>query len=156
MTEINFFSEDLQNDPFEYYQHLREQAPVYRDSMTGIYHVSTFDDVRHVLQNPKLFSGQTRSARDTGSPRQHRVNQLFKDKGWLPASTLISRDDPNHKQMRALFNEAFRPAKIEAMDAFVQETAEVLFEPIAAAGHCDWVQAMAVPLPLTINGTAMA
>jgi cytochrome P450 len=150
MTEINFFSEDLQNDPFEYYQHLREQAPVYRDSMTGIYHVSTFDDVRHVLQNPKLFSGQTRSARDTGSPRQHRVNQLFKDKGWLPASTLIGRDDPNHKQMRALFNEAFRPAKIEAMDAFVQETAEALFEPIAASGHCDWVQAMAVPLPLTI------
>ena len=26
MTEINFFSEDLQNDPFEYYQHLRELA----------------------------------------------------------------------------------------------------------------------------------
>jgi len=150
MTEINFFSETLQNNPFDHYHYLRQQAPVYRDSMTGIYHVSRFEDVRHVLQNPVLFSGQTRNIRAQTSERQQRVNTLFKEKGWLPAATLIGRDDPNHKQMRALFNEAFRPAKIEAMDEFVRETAEALFEPIAEAGTCDWVEAMAVPLPLTI------
>ena len=31
------------------------------------------------------------------------------DAGWVPAPTLAGRDDPNHKQMRAMFNEAFRP-----------------------------------------------
>ena len=71
------------------------------------------------------------SAQDRQTERQARVNELFKTKGWLPTATLIGRDDPNHKQMRALFNEAFRPAKIHAMDGFVQQTAESLFEKIA-------------------------
>ena len=147
---VNFFSKALQDQPFEAYQHLRQDAPVYQDPSTGIFHVSRFEDVRHVLQNPILFSGKTRRAQDRQTERQARVNELFKTKGWLPTATLIGRDDPNHKQMRALFNEAFRPAKIHAMDGFVQQTAESLFEKIAGVGQCDWVQAMSIPLPLTI------
>lgn len=118
--------------------------------MTNIFHVSRFEDVRHVLQHPQIFSGKTRRASDPQSSRQKNVNTLFETQGWLPSATLIGRDEPNHKQMRAMFNEAFRPAKINAMDPFVQETAESLFENFATKGQCDWVQAMAVPLPLTI------
>ena len=103
-----------------------------------------------MLQHPQTFSGKTRRASDPQSPRQKNVNTLFETQGWLPSATLIGRDEPNHKQMRAMFNEAFRPAKINAMDPFVQETAESLFEHFSAQGQCDWVQAMAVPLPLTI------
>ena len=124
---VNFFSKALQDQPFEAYQHLRQDAPVYQDPSTGIFHVSRFEDVRHVLQNPILFSGKTRHAQDRQTECQARVNELFETKGWLPTATLIGRDDPNHKQMRALFNEAFRPAKIHAMDGFVQQTAESLF-----------------------------
>ena len=147
---INFFDPDLQNDPFQHYADLRQEAPVYQDPTTNIFHVSRFEDVRHVLQHPQTFSGKTRRASDPQSPRQKNVNTLFETQGWLPSATLIGRDEPNHKQMRAMFNEAFRPAKINAMDPFVQETAESLFENFSAQGQCDWVQAMAVPLPLTI------
>ena len=147
---INFFDPDLQNDPFQHYAELRQEAPVYQDPTTNIFHVSRFEDVRYVLQHPQTFSGKTRRASDPQSPRQKNVNTLFETQGWLPSATLIGRDEPNHKQMRAMFNEAFRPAKINAMDPFVQETAESLFEHFSAQGQCDWVQAMAVPLPLTI------
>ena len=68
----------------------------------------------------------------------------------MPSRTLIARDEPNHKQMRAMFNEAFRPAKINDLEPFVQSTAEDLFATIAETGECDWVSAMSVPLPLTI------
>ncbi len=149
-SNINFFDPGLQNNPFQHYADLRQEAPVYQDPMTNIFHVSRFEDVRHVLQHPQIFSGKTRRASDPQSSRQKNVNTLFETQGWLPSATLIGRDEPNHKQMRAMFNEAFRPAKINAMDPFVQETAESLFENFATKGQCDWVQAMAVPLPLTI------
>lgn len=149
-SNINFFDPGLQNNPFKHYADLRQEAPVYQDPMTNIFHVSRFEDVRHVLQHPQIFSGKTRRASDPQSSRQKNVNTLFETQGWLPSATLIGRDEPNHKQMRAMFNEAFRPAKINAMDPFVQETAESLFENFATKGQCDWVQAMAVPLPLTI------
>ncbi len=147
---VNFFDPDFQNSPFDQYAELRQDAPVYQDPATKIFHVSRFEDVRHVLQHPQIFSGKTRRASDPQSARQKTVNAMFEAQGWLPSATLLGRDEPNHKQMRAMFNEAFRPAKIDAMDSFVQETAESLFDDFAAQGHCDWVQAMAVPLPLTI------
>jgi len=73
----------------------------------------------------------------------------------VPAPTLAGRDDPNHKQMRAMFNEAFRPKKIQAMDPFVQETAYKLIDAFINDGRCDWVKQFAVPLPLIIIGQQM-
>ena len=74
--------------------------------MTGIYHVSRFQDVRHILANHELFSGNASRGTKTLTPRQQKVNERFQEKGWLPSRTLIARDEPNHKQMRAMFNEA--------------------------------------------------
>ena len=112
---VNFFDPDFQNSPFDQYAELRQDAPVYQDPATKIFHVSRFEDVRHVLQHPQIFSGKTRRASDPQSARQKTVNAMFEAQGWLPSATLIGRDEPNHKQMRAMFNEAFRPAKIDAM-----------------------------------------
>ena len=34
--------------------------------------------------------------------------KLYEEKGWVPAPSLDARDDPNHLQMRRLFDFAFR------------------------------------------------
>jgi len=149
-VSVNFFDPEVQACPYEHYQALHDGAPVYQDPMTGIYHVSRFQDVRHILANHELFSGNASRGTKTLTPRQQKVNERFQEKGWVPSRTLIARDEPNHKQMRAMFNEAFRPAKINDLEPFVQSTAEDLFATIAETGECDWVSAMSVPLPLTI------
>lgn len=46
---------------------------------------------------------------------------MYRDKGWVPAPTLTSRDDPNHKEMRALFDHAFRPSRIKQLDPLVEK-----------------------------------
>ena len=147
---VNFFDRATQACPFDLYEALHNEAPVYQDPMTGIFHVSRFEDVRHILANHELFSGNASRGTKILTPRQEKVNERFKTRGWLPSKTLIARDEPNHKQMRAMFNEAFRPAKINNLEPFVQQTAEDLFKNIRETGTCDWVSAMAVPLPLTI------
>ena len=38
--------------------------------------------------------------------------------------------------MRAMFDEAFRPTRIKAMDPFVEETANKLVDAFIDAGHC--------------------
>ena len=54
---VNFFDRDTQACPFDLYKALHNEAPVYQDPMTGIFHVSRFEDVRHILANHDLFSG---------------------------------------------------------------------------------------------------
>lgn len=148
MQPIDFYDPEIQKCPYEQYKTLRDDHPVYQDPDTGIYHVSRYEDVRYVLSNHELFSGNVRGR--APSERQLKVNNRFQERGWVPGPTLISRDEPNHKQMRAMFNEAFRPARINQLDPFVESTARDLFAGIRKAGRCEWVRDFAVPLPLSI------
>ena len=148
MQPINFYDPEIQKCPYEQYKTLRDDHPVYQDPNTGIYHVSRYEDVRYVLSNHELFSGNVRGR--APSERQLKVNNRFLERGWIPGPTLISRDEPNHKQMRGMFNEAFRPARINQLDPFVESTARDLFASIREAGRCEWVRDFAVPLPLSI------
>jgi cytochrome P450 len=141
-AEINFLDADMQNCPYHAYQVLRDQAPVWQDPITGFYVISRFDDLRNILLNTTDFNNSARGghggARDSlDTDRAQRMQQLYRSKGWLPAPTLAGRDDPNHRQMRAMFNEAFRPKKIEGMDPFVEATAYRLIDDFIDAGRCD-------------------
>ena len=133
LDEINFLDAGLQNCPYHAYQLLRDEAPVWIDPITGFYVITRFEDLRDVLLDPKHYlnsmSGGQGGSRDRlDAERAERMHKLYKDKGWVPAPTLAGRDDPNHKQMRAMFNEAFRPKKINAMDPFVRDTAYKLID----------------------------
>ena len=157
VEDINFLDAGVQNCPYHAYDLLRDKAPVWQDPITGMYVVTGFEDLRGILLDTKAFTsdmyqrkGGARAHIDT--ERAQRMQKLYREKGWLPAPTLAGRDDPNHKQMRAMFNEAFRPKKINDMDPFVQATATKLMDAFVEQGHCDWVKQMAVPLPLIVIG----
>ncbi len=156
---INLFDAETQQCPYDAYKVLREEAPVYKQPGTDIYVVSRYEDVRAILMDPEAFrSGAAGTAyrMKTGNiERQKKIAARFAEKGWVPEPTLGNRDDPGHKQMRAMFNEAFRPARIKEMDPFVETLAFELIDDFIADGHCNWVKQFSVPLPLYIIGEQM-
>ena len=157
LDDINLLDRGTQNCPYPAYQLLRDEAPVWKDPITGFYVVTRFEDLRPLLLDTDNFlnsmSGGQGGSRDRlDQERAGRMHALYKEKGWVPAATLAGRDDPNHKQMRAMFNEAFRPKKINAMDPFVRDTAYRLVDDFVDQGHCDWIKQLAVPLPLIVIG----
>ena len=160
LEEINFLDFKLQNCPYHAYEMLRDEAPVWIDPITGFYVITRFEDIRKLLLDTKNFSndmrgGQGGSRELLDSERALRMNALYEAKGWVPGATLAGRDDPNHKQMRAMFNEAFKPKKIEGMDSFVRDTAYKLVDAFVDDGQCDWIKQYAVPLPLIVIGQQM-
>lgn len=156
--DFDFTDPDVQDCPYEAYRALRDQAPVYRDPRTGQYVITRFEDLRQVLLDTENFgNGGRRAAADASlSERQKRMLAVYEEKrGWLPEPTLAARDDPNHRQMRAMFDKAFRPGKIKQLDPFVESTANRLFDAFIDDGRCDWVRQFAVPLPLIVIGHQM-
>ena len=156
LEDINFLDHRVQNCPYHAYQKLRDEAPVWQDPVTGFYVISRFEDLRSALLDPARFGNGMQGGQNgrdrLNAERSQRMRALYEEKGWLPAPTLAGRDDPNHKQMRAMFNEAFRPKKINAMDPFVRDTAYKLIDSFVDTGRCDWVKQFAVPLPLIVIG----
>ena len=158
--DINFLDQSIQNCPYPAYELLRDEAPVWKDPITGFYVVTRFDDLRALLLDTEHYSNSMQGGQGGGrsrldAERAQRMHQRYKENGWVPAPTLAGRDDPNHKQMRGMFNEAFRPKVINAMDPFVRDTAYKLIDAFIDDGHCDWVKQMAVPLPLIVIGQQM-
>ncbi|MCX2981825.1 cytochrome P450 [Halieaceae bacterium IMCC14734] len=157
VSDVNLFAVETQQCPYDAYQVLREEAPVYLCPTTGMYVISRFDDVKQILTDDVNFSNQTKMMGDDQqlSPRQQKVVDLFEAEGWLPAPTLAGRDDPDHKAIRAVYNEAFRPKRVAELDDEVRDLAFQLIDDFIESGHCEWVSQFAVPLPLVIIGRQM-
>ena len=155
--DINFFAPGTQACPYPAYQVLRDQAPVWRDPLTGFYVITRYDDLRDVLLDPAQFSSEPQGAPRVilDAERPRRMRALYQEKGWVPGPTLAQRDNPNHKQMRAIFDLAFRPARIKELDPYIEQLAYRLIDAFIDDGHCDWVKAFAVPFPLIIIGKQM-
>ena len=137
--------------PYPTYDLLREQAPVWLDPLTGVYNITRYEDLRQILRDTETFSNK-RPGEDhqnlTGLAR--RIHDRYLEKGWVPGISLAGRDEPEHKQMRAMFDKAFTAGKIREIDSFVETLAYDLIDRFVDEGRCEFVSQYAVPLPLII------
>ena len=146
---INMLDFSVQQCPFHAYDVIREKYPVWFDEKNGFYFVTDYNILREILLDTKNFIVSRPADQVYVNPqRTQRIRALYQEKGWLPTASLGSRDDPEHKQMRALFDQAFRASRIKAMDPFIAETSTQLIDQFIDDGCCDWVRQFAVPLPL--------
>jgi cytochrome P450 len=149
LAEVDFFNPAINDCPYHAYQTLRDEAPVWYDPHLKGYMVTRHEDVRAVLIDTERFvNGGRRNMRPE-------ITQLYQQKGWVPGRTLAGRDDPEHRQMRALFDHAFRPKRIAELEPVIKGLADELIDDFIDAGTCEFVRQFAVPLPLIVIGVQM-
>ncbi len=151
VEEATLADPEILECPYPTYSLLREQAPVWQDPRTGIYVITRYEDLKRACLDTERFSNLRPSndhAKLTGNARK--AYELFLEKGWVPAPSLAARDDPEHKQMRSIFDNAFRPKRINELDDEVRDLAYRLVSEFIDDGHCNFVKQLAVPLPLII------
>jgi cytochrome P450 len=151
LEEATLADPEVLECPYPTYELLREAAPVFRDPRTGMYVVTRYEDLRTICLDTERFSNHRYSndhERLTGNARV--AYDMFVEKGWVPGASLAARDDPEHAQMRSIFDKAFRPRRIEAIDPEVRDLAYELIDAFIDDGHCNVVRQYAVPLPLFI------
>jgi cytochrome P450 family 142 subfamily A polypeptide 1 len=113
---------------------LRENAPVYWSEKTGAFILTRYDDVVHVSKNHDEFcSGE----------------------GVLPGRMnakigMIDEDEPHHGEMRGLINRGFTPRMVRRWEEVFQQLTDETLDKIAAKGECDFVEDVAVPMPLIL------
>jgi cytochrome P450 family 142 subfamily A polypeptide 1 len=114
---------------------MRENDPVHRDEVNGIWVVSKYEDVLYVERQPELFcSGQ--GVRPKG--------------GGADALSIVSMDDPEHARQRRLISRGFTGGRITALMDHIRELAHGLVDDVAARGECDFVDDIAKQLPLIV------
>jgi len=104
--------------------------------------------------DPKTFSSaawQDTARAHFEDEQSKQVAERFALKGgWIPSPNVASLDDPRHREVRALFEKAFRPARVREMEENIRLTAASLVDAIAAKGHCEVVTELSIPFPMTV------
>lgn len=154
LDAVNFFDPAINDCPYGAYATLRDESPVWFDERLQGYVITRHDDVRAVLTDTERFAN-SRAANKRARTMSPKILSLYEEKGWVPAPTLAGRDDPEHREMRSLFNHAFRPKRIAALEPEISRLADELIDDFIDDGVCDWVSQFAVPLPLIIIGVQM-
>lgn len=157
MTEmqIRFDDPELLRCPYEAYARLRDEEPVFRDNATGSWVITRYEDVRDILMDPVRFgsAGYLDQVQDAVlAERAAKIRALYEEKGWLPAPALGFIDEPRHGDVRAIFEKAFRAGRIKQMDPKIRDSAYEVVRAISGKGTCDFVDTVAIPLPLKVTG----
>lgn len=149
---------------------LRDEAPVWKDEVTGMYFITRYEDVYSIVMDTEQFTNETGSAAGAtekalsledpirakdlieAAKVDAEIQEMYEKRGWVVAPTLDGRDGQDHKQLRRVFDQAFRPAKVRELDSYLESSSGRLFDSFVRQGSCDWVAAFAVPFPLYTIG----
>ena len=147
-ADFNFFDESVLNCPYDFYQTLQEQAPVYQLPDTNIFMVSRHADVIKVLKDTEAYSNSFGELLKGPEP-DPAVTEIY-ERGWQQVDTMITADPPRHKTYRTLVNKVFNQKRVNAMEEYMQTIVHELIDKFIDRGECDFVKEFATPLPVYV------
>ncbi len=117
---------------------LREKDPVHWSEQDDIWILTRYDDVAYVSKHQELFTSAQGVRPDTDAK-----------------ISLIDEGEPRHTQLRRLINRGFTPRMVKKLEeAFFDITTEAI-DAVADLGRCDFVEDIAVPLPILLIAEMM-
>jgi cytochrome P450 len=90
------------------------------------------------------------AARDTGLFSSTRLTLPALPEGMEPRVIPVSLDPPEHTAFRLPLMKAFAPAKVKELEPWIRTFADELIDAVIANGRCDFVDAIAEPMPVII------
>jgi len=148
LSELDFFSAEVQECPFHVYQQLQEEAPVWQMPGTNVFVVTRYDDIREIIRDPSKFSSSFSALLNTGSSNEE-VNSIY-GQGYEMVETLLTQDPPRHRVYRNLVNKVFSNKRIEGMRNEVEKMSHELIDSWIDESEVDLLNRFCVPLPIYV------
>jgi cytochrome P450 family 142 subfamily A polypeptide 1 len=136
--EFDVLDRSFYQDPHPTYAWLRANRPIYWDDAHQLWVLSRHADISSVSTHADLFcSGQ-------GVRPQQSIDL-----------SLIGLDGDRHVRQRRLLNKGFSPRVIRSMEPRVRQVVGEVLDRIVDRGTCDFVDDIAVPVPLVVIAELM-
>jgi cytochrome P450 len=139
-ARYNLLSPELKTNPYPAYADLRRNAPVCQVDPGGMWAVSRYDDVMHVLKHPHLFSSQ--GFRVATNPP------------WLGGNpfseSMLTMDPPQHGRLRMLLSRAFGLSAMARMEPRVRAFAQQAVAELPVGQSVDVMKPYALRIPASV------
>jgi cytochrome P450 len=135
------FSEDFFNSPYEIYNRMREEAPVYYSPEYDFYALTRYEDVAAAFKDYETYSsayGVDLAQVRTGQLAEH--------------GSIIAMDPPAHRRMRSLLNKVFTPRATQSLRPLITEVIDKHLSAVDSTNF-DFVQDFSALFPVDVMTT---
>jgi len=144
LAQIDLFDMRWHADgpPHELFARMRAEAPIRWNPLpdgTGCWSVTRHADVSAISRDTATFSSYKAGI------FLHPDQVVGLD---LTRNLLLYMDPPQHTKYRLILQKAFTPHTVAALEGMIRERVTKTLDAFAASGSCDFVEAVAVPIPL--------
>lgn len=148
--QINPMHPALLKQPWGMNRRLREEAPIFKDPVSGIYFVSRYEDVVKMAMDHQTFSSvMLNPTRALAATSDEEIKEVLAS-GYPNVPTMLTQDPPLQRRYRKFVDNAFSPASLKALEPFIEATAHDLIDAFIDRGECEFLSEFGVPLPLRV------
>jgi len=154
-----FRSDRFVNDPYSYFDYLRERSPVLREPHQGIVMVTGYEEALAVYNDPETFSScMSTTGPMAGCPiplEGHEAEDIselietYRDKTPF-SDQLPTMDPPTHTQHRALLMRLITPLRLKQNEEYMWELADKQIDSFISRGKCEFMGEFATPFAVLV------
>ncbi|MGB0865690.1 MAG: cytochrome P450 [Granulosicoccaceae bacterium] len=145
--DLRSLPQGFYDNPYPWYQALREQDPV-RRMPDGSVLLTRYTDVQAVYKNPKVFSSDKRAE----FKPKYGDSPLFEHH----TTSLVFNDPPLHSRVRSLIAGALHPRAIADMEEGLVHCVDGLLDKLEQSPQADLIEDFAMHIPIEIIGNMLA
>ncbi len=155
---VDFFrGNELIDDPYPYFDWLRSECPVQRESQQGVYMVTGYEEARSVYNDTDTFSSCNSVTGPfpgfpVSLPAHEDVSALIEEhRHQLPFSDQITTmDPPKHHDHRHLVMRQLTPRRLKENEEFMWRIADRQIDEFIDTDTCEYIGDYANPFTLLV------
>ncbi len=150
VTDFDPFSDDTIENPYPFYEALREEAPLFRPKGADCYYLSRYDDIKQVTMDPERFSSNIVAILLAGG--SGRLSTFVPPRlPFAPPDVLAIQDPPIHRAQRKVATAGLGKGFIQVLEPQVRALVDENMNNVLAGGEVDWMDAFAFQIPIALT-----
>jgi cytochrome P450 len=155
-ASVDYFSDQaVAQDPYEYYEYLRSQGPVFREPHHGVVAVTGYQEVLAAFKNTDAFSAVNAIGGpfppSPFEPEGDDITELIEaHRHQFPINEhLVTMDPPAHERARSLLSRLLTPKRLKENEDYmwqlVDRQLDEFIDSASSEGHCEFLAEYARP-----------
>ena len=146
LADVDYFSNaEVAQDPYEYWDYLRNQGPVFREPHHGVVAVTGYQEVQAAFKDVDSFS----AVNAIGGPfpplpftpdGEDISDQIEAHRHEFPIfEHMVVMDPPEHEKARSLLGRLLTPRRLQENTDYIWQLADRQLDEFIAHGHCEFL-----------------
>ncbi len=152
LASVDYFSDHaISQDPYSYWDHLRDQGPVFREPNYGVVAVTGYQEVLAAFKDHDSFS----AVNAIGGPfpplpfvpeGDDITEQIEAHRHLFPIHEhLVVMDPPAHERARSLLTKLLTPRRLKENEDYMWQLVDSQIDHIIGNGRCEFLSEYAKP-----------